>query len=281
MKIWLPKCGDAIRLTNDWTFMLHEEYRNRELWKLAFSSVLTNKYGASKLEPQSLLIPKNTELVFDRIYVRQGADDFASCTFIIKEHPSDDFVGERFWAKLEDVNNIECDTTTTDNPIGGFAKAGYKYALKAKKDPSLLTKSTKSKLSKEELESARTEIEMLCSKTSPFTMQKPALFNHIGTIVNSVIDNLHKIHTAHSGNSSYKFNRTGHEQFVRHAMNYDDWRHSKNKNWICVATRKNKDGSTSRDFSFMYSDSTRYDGFTVLSHGCKVIDISEFVVSED
>lgn len=32
MKLYVPEIGDHLRLTADWTFVLHNEYRNRSLW---------------------------------------------------------------------------------------------------------------------------------------------------------------------------------------------------------------------------------------------------------
>lgn len=34
MKLYIPEIGDHLRLTADWTFNLHNEYRNRSLWEL-------------------------------------------------------------------------------------------------------------------------------------------------------------------------------------------------------------------------------------------------------
>lgn len=34
MKLYIPEIGDHLRLTEDWTFNLYNEYRNASLWKL-------------------------------------------------------------------------------------------------------------------------------------------------------------------------------------------------------------------------------------------------------
>jgi hypothetical protein len=70
-------------------------------------------------------IPKGCELIVDRVYIRKGSSDFSSLTFLVKglgeldlsqwplnslaivrgvKHKTSTF---RFWAKLDDVNNIE------------------------------------------------------------------------------------------------------------------------------------------------------------------------------
>jgi hypothetical protein len=58
-------------------------------------------------------LPPGTVLAFDRYYIRQGAEAFDSLTFKIEK--CDDLrkpaggkaVVRRFWARLQDVNNIE------------------------------------------------------------------------------------------------------------------------------------------------------------------------------
>jgi hypothetical protein len=49
-------------------------------------------------------LPAKTELGVDRVYIRKGARDFSSLSFIIKNGK---FKGARFWAKLQDVNCID------------------------------------------------------------------------------------------------------------------------------------------------------------------------------
>lgn len=74
MRIWIPLCGDCICLDKIWMFCLKNERRNADFLK-AFGSA----------PDTALFMPVGTELVFDRLYVRQGADDWASVTFIIKK----------------------------------------------------------------------------------------------------------------------------------------------------------------------------------------------------
>jgi hypothetical protein len=42
MKLWIPKCGDAIELTEEWKFDLMHEYRNEEAIR-AFAASAPNK----------------------------------------------------------------------------------------------------------------------------------------------------------------------------------------------------------------------------------------------
>lgn len=105
MRMYIPQIGDVIQLTEDWEFNLHYENRNKDLLVEFFNFdkvkyipyIENNKFNSFKLL-------KNTILTIDRIYIRKGNDDFSSITF--NAIFPNGFKG-RFWAKLEDVNNIE------------------------------------------------------------------------------------------------------------------------------------------------------------------------------
>lgn len=68
-------------------------------------------------EYYNVTLPADTHLIVDRIYIRKGSEDFDSVTFVIPK--ADKAFGQiridkkntsvRFWAKLDDVNNIEFD----------------------------------------------------------------------------------------------------------------------------------------------------------------------------
>jgi len=57
----------------------------------------------------SVTIPAGTLLEVDRIYIRKGANDFSSVTFKWVKGEGKNKKTLRFWAKLEDINNIECE----------------------------------------------------------------------------------------------------------------------------------------------------------------------------
>lgn len=127
MKLWMPMLGDAMVLTEDWHFMLHGEYRNFDLFKAEDPNLALDSWRVGRCSAQRMMLPKGTELVFDRIYVVDSADGFANITFLIKRHPSSArHFGCRFWTSLERVNEIECERTNTGNPIGPAAKAHYR-----------------------------------------------------------------------------------------------------------------------------------------------------------
>jgi len=108
MKLYIPEIGDVIKLTKDWNFTLYNESRNVRLFE-AFNIEYVNRYYAmDNIPAHNVKLPKNTELKVDRVYIRKGAVDYSSLSFFIHSHPSDDnFKGARFWAKLNDVNEIE------------------------------------------------------------------------------------------------------------------------------------------------------------------------------
>lgn len=121
MKMYIPEISDEIRLLADWTFELFNEGRNGSLMEKIGDPRRTcgtwaNDYGAIPCT-----IPAGAVLKIDRIYIRKGKGDYSSITFLWKgealpaktETYSDGSTGRvpripiRFWAKLDDVNNIE------------------------------------------------------------------------------------------------------------------------------------------------------------------------------
>lgn len=173
MKLWIPKCGDAALLVGDWTFSLQSEYRNNDLYDMLKGQKPSDKKYSRWYDSHgsniTVTFAVGTELVFDRIYIRQGKgmDDFASVTFIIKEHADEKLVGERFWVKLDQANKLDISPTTSDNPVGGFAKQRYKSKIKDRNDPTgaakKVAKATQAKASKEELEAVREACRRECA----------------------------------------------------------------------------------------------------------------------
>ena len=136
MRVFIPEIGTKLTLKKSWTFTVKNERRNssfiklvmdREVeyfgWPLGATHYDTIHYtqcvyengqkvrevpGESKLyrpikRSVAWTLPKGTELIVDRIYVRQGNADFSSVTFKMK-------VGKRvarFFAKLDEVNQME------------------------------------------------------------------------------------------------------------------------------------------------------------------------------
>jgi hypothetical protein len=112
--VWIPTIGTQLVLARDWSFTLHEEGRNYKFSKnfphLRFIEWAGNRPDGPKVGEVTL--PRNTILTVDRIYLRQGAGAFDSVSFRcntglrLTKAQKEDLIRGRFWAKLEDVNEI-------------------------------------------------------------------------------------------------------------------------------------------------------------------------------
>jgi hypothetical protein len=131
-RMLIPEIGTVICLEEDFTFDLHNEHRNSALVELIGE---TFKWSSDYLRegkpvpgPWKVTIRKGALLTVDRIYIRKGADEFSSLTFILRAdgEPTVTYNGKdfeckgkkgfkhfgisgvvRFWAKLADVNNMQ------------------------------------------------------------------------------------------------------------------------------------------------------------------------------
>lgn len=131
MKFFVPALGTKFKLTKPWQFILFNEYRNRSI--LTSFGSLANEMNSVQIKRRiwsasteekafEFVLPANTVMGVDRIYIRKGGEDFSSITLKIFEtsHPFVLFSckkknGEfspakaRFWVKLCDFNKIEAD----------------------------------------------------------------------------------------------------------------------------------------------------------------------------
>ncbi len=102
MKLYVPEIGDKLKLIKPWSLALFTESRNTgvlEFFNLPFSWELRETSN-------KVTIPKGCILTVDRIYIRKGLTEFSSISFFIEGLAKKKL---RFWAKLEDCNNIEFD----------------------------------------------------------------------------------------------------------------------------------------------------------------------------
>lgn len=122
MNLYVPEIGDCLKLTADWTFGLHHDYRNRPL-----AEHFNLRIGRYDDPPLSVTIPAGTVLKVDRIYIRKGNQEFSSITFysIGIGQGSGGFgrpKSARFFAKLSDCNKIEFEIQSLKNsekpPLG-------------------------------------------------------------------------------------------------------------------------------------------------------------------
>ncbi len=106
MNLYTPEIGAKLILSEDWSMILYDEYRNDALFK-AFNLQRGKTHNNKK--NQLIVIPKDTILTVRRVYIRQGLSAYSSITFSIakKESPNKDLWGVRFWSSLNDVNQIK------------------------------------------------------------------------------------------------------------------------------------------------------------------------------
>jgi len=141
MKLYIPALGEQIRLTADWTFGLYAENRNETL--MEHISDTRKSWGADKTSIPCT-IPAGSILKVDRVFIRKGSEAYNSLSFFWVgkrtiatqfEQKGTSMVWDgqpkkfcqplnyipnewiqtvkkparpiRFWAKLDDANNIE------------------------------------------------------------------------------------------------------------------------------------------------------------------------------
>ena len=107
MKLYIPDIGDILKLESDWTFELYNESRNVTLFDAFNIEYIQRWYNLSEMPHHSVTLPKGTELKVDRVYIRKNASEYSSLSFFIHKHEDKYFKGKRFWAKLNDVNNMD------------------------------------------------------------------------------------------------------------------------------------------------------------------------------
>lgn len=105
MRLFIPSVGAQLRLLTDWTFTLYGEYRNSTFAKNVGCQGECRYWHATPMS--QITLPAGTVLSVARIYIRNGKKDFDSITFTVKSCPEKKYKG-RFWAKLDEVNEIEC-----------------------------------------------------------------------------------------------------------------------------------------------------------------------------
>ena len=119
-RLFIPDIGTELVLAKDWDFQLHYERRNQ---KFAEKHDAPTPAGLRRIggtwwdadESIPFMVPAGRLLIVDRIYVRQGASSYSSVSFRCYVLPTEPGAKHkrkslgRFWAKLADVNTIECE----------------------------------------------------------------------------------------------------------------------------------------------------------------------------
>ena len=125
MRLYVPTLGTELTLTSDWTFDLYDEHRNSDFINAILSispSSGWDEYWKTRNKIKDSIvatIPAGSVLKVDRIYIRKGQGDYDSISFWLTDCPNKAWAPKkaggtaegrlRFWAKLDDANNIEFD----------------------------------------------------------------------------------------------------------------------------------------------------------------------------
>lgn len=124
MRLFIPRVGDRIVLTSPWKLDLYYESRNQSLFEalgipgpryMSWRETMVDfDNDDRRLRSVRAEVTLGTVLEVDRVYIRANNrnkdkdDSYDSVSFKVVKHPS--FPGRvRFWAKLDDVNCIECE----------------------------------------------------------------------------------------------------------------------------------------------------------------------------
>lgn len=128
ISFFIPKVGTRLTLTEDWSFGLHNEDRNKSMldaigyegrcgWASEEDAARTPQW---RLNPDEIVkvvegvtLPVGTTLVVSRVYVRSGKSaSFDSITFKVEKGcPDPRFDKCRFWVKLREANKIQCEVS--------------------------------------------------------------------------------------------------------------------------------------------------------------------------
>lgn len=120
MKLYIPRLGDEIKLTSDWTFDLYCEDRN-DTMITKFNVDLGQVPGKSwyHLHDKSVkcTVPAGSILKIDRIFIRKGAQEYDSITFFWK--------GESIPAWTETINYERNEEVPVGTPGSEAWKGGF------------------------------------------------------------------------------------------------------------------------------------------------------------
>lgn len=113
--LFIPPLGTELTLATDWTFALHDEYRNSSLKQAMDIQFKQVAHWLQNDQFEMVTLPAGLIVKVDRIYIRSGQSGFDSVTFsVAAKHakkqtwPNGRFNGAlRFWVKLDDANKLE------------------------------------------------------------------------------------------------------------------------------------------------------------------------------
>lgn len=129
MNLFIPDIGTLLKLEEDWTFTLYNEYRNRTMGE-SYNRYLIEIGDKNGKPPftfnfftsgnKIIDLPRGLVVKVDRIYIRKGLSQFSSITFTVpkpktkkekQEMPfNTQFGGSKFWVKLHECNGVQFST---------------------------------------------------------------------------------------------------------------------------------------------------------------------------
>lgn len=109
MQLYIPNIGEKIILAADWTFRLFNERRCQPFDDCPAPAQIVDNPTYFLSQVKHCTLPAGTVLMVDRVYLRQGLDEFASISFRIVSTSAPWIAKQRkrFWAKLDDVNQMQ------------------------------------------------------------------------------------------------------------------------------------------------------------------------------
>lgn len=115
MKMFIPPLGTKLRLMRSWNFRLYCEARNKKLWDLKYSppSMDAIPVRHRRANYHDTYLELGDILTVDRVFIRMGQAIFNSVTFKAEVWHVGYYHKVRFWAKLEDVNNMDVEVIDT------------------------------------------------------------------------------------------------------------------------------------------------------------------------
>ena len=126
MKLYIPRLGDEIKLTSDWTFDLYCEDRNDTMIKkfnIDLGQVQGGPWHHLHDKSAKCTIPEGSILKIDRIFIRKGAEEYDSITFFWKGESIPGWTETINYERAEEVPVGTPGSTTYGDNWGTPAKA--------------------------------------------------------------------------------------------------------------------------------------------------------------
>lgn len=111
MRLQIPKCGQLLKLSSDWSFDLIRHYDNMSLWQKL--QIPITFYGDPlHITNMEVMIPKGTILTLKKIQAKPKTKNGQSRIYFSitkKSNKQSHLASTKFFASLEDANLIEFD----------------------------------------------------------------------------------------------------------------------------------------------------------------------------